>query len=151
MHEDSLLVSRMSIFVLAEYILLFAVVYLLPQARLGGIPESALLISLDVGGLLFTLAVWYVTRLNIDHVEQIRAALREQDPKMYAALSENISGRRPGIGLDRLLGRVFRVGKNPRTGANRGTKWLLANVVGLVLLALWIVATAVSVSIVVTS
>ena len=70
LHEDELLVNRMSVSLLAQSILLVAAVGILTAAN-AGMADRIVEIVLDIVGLTITVSLWHVFTLHAAHIKVV--------------------------------------------------------------------------------
>jgi hypothetical protein len=140
-HEDDLLTTRVSVFLLAESILIAVTATVvntfagLHSARhIVRIEVFALAIALDLAGLVLTLIFWYILTLNYRGLKVLVGRLKDLD-KMYADLDK---ARREDRSKYLYFRTVFH-----KTGAND----TINNVLPLTILAIWCIVGAFAVAI----
>jgi hypothetical protein len=128
LHEDELLVNRMSVSLLAQSILLVASVGILTAAH-AGTAGRIVEIILDVVGITITASLWHVFTLHADHIKILSDEQRalEPDTALYARIHTKMARRRNRSWVQR---HIF--------GSSRGTKWIMANVISAAILAIWL-------------
>jgi hypothetical protein len=128
LHEDELLVNRMSVSLLAQSILLVAAVGILavssPDAA-----EKAVEIVLDLAGITITISLWHVFTLHADHIRLLSKVQRDRERRgnVYAHVHELMAESRKNNWMQK---NIF--------GEKRGTKWIMANVISAAILAIWL-------------
>ena len=125
MHEDGLLVNRMSVCLLAESILLVSAVGIL-VAPSPGFGERLVQFVFDVVGIVITVALWHVFTLHADHIRLVSEELKNKDAAVYRYIHDLMAARRAGRFMQR---RVFR-------GA--GTKWIMSSFISGAILLIWL-------------
>lgn len=128
LHEDELLVNRMSVSLLAQSILLVAAVGILTASN-PGMADRAIEIILDMAGITITVSLWHVFTLHADHIKILSGEQKnlEYDDALYVRVHRQIAASRNRSWVQR---RIF--------GASRGTKWIMANVISAAILAIWL-------------
>jgi hypothetical protein len=133
MHEDDLLATRVSVFLLAQSILIAVVASLIntvsglskashPALR----PELiALCLVLTAAGFGFTLIFWYVFVLNFDNIGVTMDLLREVDP-LYVKIATIGAKKRKSRWYFKI---IFR---------RRGMNWIVINGISSGLIILWL-------------
>jgi hypothetical protein len=115
LHEDELLVNRMSVSLLAQSILLVAAVGILTAAN-AGMADRIVEIVLDIVGLTITVSLWHVFTLHAAHIKILSDEQKNLEPRdaLYARVhsqmaesrerswvQRHIFGRTRGTNLDR--------------------------------------------------
>ena len=128
LHEDELLVNRMSVALLAQSILLVAAVGAL-TASSANTADRIVEIVLDIVGLVITASLWHVFRLHEGHIKILSYEQRALEPHdaVYARVHRKMADERNRSWIQR---RIF--------GSSRGTKWIMANVLSVAILVTWL-------------
>jgi hypothetical protein len=128
LHEDELLVNRMSVSLLAQSILLVAAVGILTAAH-AGTADQIVEIILDVAGIAITASLWHVFTLHAGHIKILsdEQKVLEPDNALYARIHKKVAHRRNRSWVQR---HIF--------GSSRGTKWIMANVISAAILVIWL-------------
>jgi hypothetical protein len=140
-HEDNILATRVSFFLLAESILI--AITAATVNTFAGLPASqylvrdevfGLAIALGIGGFVLTGIFWYVFKINYQSVAVLTKQLRLLD-EMYKDLDERRQYERQRIWSFRKL---FR---------GHGVNWVINNLLTLLTLLVWCVVVSFAVAI----
>ena len=132
-HDDSLLATRVSSFLLTQSILIAVTASLVDTvAELHRISQHALRremfglsLAITAVGVALTFAFWYVFTLNYDNVGAAIDILRAADP-LYEEVMKNQATRRNSHWYFRL---IFR---------RKGMNWIVVNVLPAAVVLLWL-------------
>jgi len=142
LHQDNLLATRVSVFLLAQSILIAVTASLINtvagsshDSRIPLLPEIfGLAIAINLAGPALTLVFWYVFKLNYENIGVVTDQLRSLD-RLYVDTGHKEFERRNAHWYFRVL---FR---------KKGMNWVIVNVLPVGALLIWCIIGAFSVAV----
>jgi hypothetical protein len=141
-HEDNLLTTGVSLFLLAQSILIAVTVSLIdtfaglhPAQHIVRVEVFGSAIALDLAGLALTLIFWYHFTINIRGIKVLIGRLKELDEELYADLARKREEDRSQLWFHRI---IFH-----RMGADDAIYYLLP----LTVLIMWCIVAAFAIAI----